>query len=237
MHKHWLIGLALLAFAGMADAQNPLQNLLVGVDNATVNLNETVNSLLRGNASATAVNLDTTVSTLLMDISVGTPLVGLADSGVALSSTLTNAALGVTSALDQLVMPLAEAGTPLTRPLIGVTDSLLGSGLGVPGDAVGVGQAPGPPLLGDDSLLGGLPLIGTLLGTGEAAPIVGGLIGGNNGLFAGTGSVPIFGGLFNAGMVAANGQGLSADELPFSAAQLDPGTRSALANGVRLQGL
>lgn len=207
---------------------------MVGVDNATANLNKTVNSLLRGDVSQTAVELDNTVSTLLMDLSIGTPLVGLAESGVALSDTLASVAIGVTPALDWLAMPLAEAGAPLTRPLIGITDGLLERGLGITLEPV---AAPALPLLGDNTLLGGLPLVGALLGTGNAAPIVGGILGGGNGLFAGTGPVPIFGGFVGSSLVAGSGPGLSADALPLPPAQIDPASRAALTNGVRLQGL
>lgn len=116
-----------------------------------------------------------------------------------MSNTVSSIALGVIPALDRITLPLAATGQPLTRPLIGVTDGLLGNGLGLAIEPMGVGRASRIPLFGDYALLGGSPLVGTLIDTSESAPIAGGfLLGGQNGLFAGTGPIPILGGFFGA---------------------------------------
>ncbi|MEQ8800274.1 MAG: hypothetical protein RJQ08_01785 [Salinisphaeraceae bacterium] len=206
-NKYWVAGAALLAVSGVSHAQDPVANLTGGLNSLAINLNGTVNTLLMGDASATTQNLGMTVSTLIGDLSAGTPLAGLADSGIALSDSLTNAALGITPTLDGITIPAAQLGEPLTLPLIQVTDDLLGEGLPL----LGGGELGGLPLLGGDlpggDLLGGdgLPLIGGLLGGDDGGlPLVGGLLGDQEGipviggLLGGEGGIPIIGGLLES---------------------------------------
>lgn len=204
MKKTLLTTCLALGVAAPAAAQDPF-SVLATLDTTVANLHATSVTLVRADATGTAINLTNTINGLTTGLAAGTPAEPFAAAGVDLSNTLLTQAPILLDLLDAQAAPFADLTSPLADAYVDNTQ-ILAEGLPLADGLIALGSADG----GFQAFLvsAQIPVLSDLFGQFPAFP-------GFSGPVAGSGA----------------GDALSLDALPLPLDAFDPATLLGLLGG------